>query len=57
MEKDIVPKYGINYKALTIIGIERKYIWRNVKTVRYFLKAIRDAKKIIKTLNPISLSG
>lgn len=57
MEKDIVPKYGIKYKPLTIIGIERKHIFKNVKTIRYFLKAIRDAKKIIKEFKPDIVIG
>jgi UDP-N-acetylglucosamine--N-acetylmuramyl-(pentapeptide) pyrophosphoryl-undecaprenol N-acetylglucosamine transferase len=57
MEKDIVPKYGINYKALTIVGIERKNIFRNIRTLRYFLKSIKDAKKIIKDFNPDIVIG
>jgi UDP-N-acetylglucosamine--N-acetylmuramyl-(pentapeptide) pyrophosphoryl-undecaprenol N-acetylglucosamine transferase len=57
MEKDIVPKHGIKYIPLTIIGIERKYIWRNLKTVGYFFKAIRDAKKIIKEFKPDVVIG
>ncbi|MFA5408519.1 MAG: UDP-N-acetylglucosamine--N-acetylmuramyl-(pentapeptide) pyrophosphoryl-undecaprenol N-acetylglucosamine transferase, partial [Bacilli bacterium] len=57
MEKDIVPKYGIKYLPLTIIGIERKYFWRNIKTFRYFIRAIRDAKKIIKDFNPDIVIG
>lgn len=57
MEKDIVPKHNIEYKQLTIIGIERKYIWRNIKTAWYFLQAIRDAKKIIKEFKPDIVIG
>lgn len=57
MEKDIVPKHGIDYKALTIIGLERKRLFRNVKTLRYFLKAVKDAKKIIKEFNPDIVIG
>lgn len=57
MEKDIVPKYGINYKPLTIIGVERKNIFRNLKTLRYFIKAIKDAKKIIKEFKPDIVIG
>lgn len=57
MEKDIVPKYGIKYKSLTIIGLERKHIFRNIKTLRYFLGAIKDAKKMIKEFNPDIVIG
>lgn len=57
MEKDIVPKYGIEYRALTVMGLERKYLLRNVKTLRYFLKAIKDAKKIIDDFKPDIVIG
>jgi UDP-N-acetylglucosamine--N-acetylmuramyl-(pentapeptide) pyrophosphoryl-undecaprenol N-acetylglucosamine transferase len=57
MEKDIVPQHGINYKALTIIGFERKHILRNFKTLRYFLNAIKDAKKIISDFKPDIVIG
>jgi UDP-N-acetylglucosamine--N-acetylmuramyl-(pentapeptide) pyrophosphoryl-undecaprenol N-acetylglucosamine transferase len=57
MEKDIVPKYGIKYASLTIIGLERKNIFKNIKTIRYFLKAIGDAKKIIKEFKPDIVIG
>ncbi|MDD4643920.1 MAG: glycosyltransferase, partial [Bacilli bacterium] len=57
MEKDIVPKYGIEYRALTVMGLERKHLLRNVKTLRYFLKAIKDAKKIIDDLKPDIVIG
>jgi|LSQX01.2.fsa_nt_gb UDP-N-acetylglucosamine--N-acetylmuramyl-(pentapeptide) pyrophosphoryl-undecaprenol N-acetylglucosamine transferase len=57
MEKDIVPKYGIKYMPLTIIGIERKNLLGNIKTLKYFLKATKDAKKIIKDFNPDVVIG
>jgi len=57
MEKDIVPKYSIKYVPLTIVGVERKHFLRNIKTLRYFLKAIKDAKKVIKEFNPDIVIG
>ncbi len=57
MEKEIVPKYGIKYKELTIVGMQRKNIFKNIKTIRYFLKAIKEAKKIIKEFNPDVVIG
>ena len=57
MEKDIVPKYGIKYMPLTIVGIERKNIFKNVRALRYFLKAIKDAKKIISDFKPDLVIG
>lgn len=57
MEKDIVPKHGIKYEQLTIIGFDRKRLWRNFKTISYFLKAIKDAKRIIKEFKPDIVIG
>lgn len=57
MEKDIVPKRGIKYKPLTIIGVDRKNIFRNFKTLKYFFKAIKDAKKMIKEFKPDVVIG
>jgi len=57
MEKDIVPAYDISYVSLTITGFKRSLSWENVKTVRYFLKAIKKAKKIIRDFKPDVVIG
>ena len=57
MEKDVVPKYGIKYEPLTIIGVDRKNIFNNIKTIRCFFKAIKEAKKLIKKFKPDVVIG
>lgn len=57
MEKDIIPNYHIKYKALTVTGFERKHPSYFFKTIGLFLKAIKEAKKIIKEYNPDIVIG
>lgn len=57
MEKDIIPNHGINYKAITIMGIERKNPFANIKVLYYFFKAIKEAKKIISAFKPDIVIG
>lgn len=57
MEKDIIPERGINYKALKIIGLNRKNIFKNITTVKYLFKSIKEAKKIIKEFKPDLVIG
>ncbi|MGI6329988.1 MAG: undecaprenyldiphospho-muramoylpentapeptide beta-N-acetylglucosaminyltransferase [Bacilli bacterium] len=57
MEKDIVPKQGIKYIPLTIIGLERKLTLRNIKTFSYFFRAIKESKRIIEKFNPDIVIG
>lgn len=57
MEKDIVPNYDINFTSLKITGFKRKLSFYNVKTVYYFLKAIKRAKRIISDFKPDIVIG
>ncbi|MDD2490383.1 MAG: undecaprenyldiphospho-muramoylpentapeptide beta-N-acetylglucosaminyltransferase [Bacilli bacterium] len=57
MEKDIIPNYGIKYVPLTIIGFKRKLTLKNIKTLSYFFKAIKEAKQIIKEFDPDIVIG
>jgi UDP-N-acetylglucosamine--N-acetylmuramyl-(pentapeptide) pyrophosphoryl-undecaprenol N-acetylglucosamine transferase len=57
MEKDVIPSYNIKYKALTILGFNRKNIFQNFKTISLFFHAIKESKKIIKEYNPDIVIG
>lgn len=57
LEKNIVPQKGIAFKALEIQGFKRKLSWDNVKTMYLFLKAVKDAKKILKEFKPDVVVG
>ena len=56
MEKDIVPKYGVPFKTIEIYGFYRN-IFKNVKTVRAFLKGIHACKKMIRDFKPDIVIG
>lgn len=57
MEKDIVPSKGINYKALSIRPFQRKKIYKNFSAFYYYLKSLKEAKKIIKEFKPDAVIG
>lgn len=57
MEKDLIPKYGIPYKSLTIYGFNRKNIFSNFKSITCFFKSIGAAKKIINDFKPDIVIG
>ena len=57
MEKDIIPKYDIPYESLEIYGLNRKQIFKNIKTIKCFIGAIRKSKKIIKKFDPDIVIG
>lgn len=57
MEKDIIPSHNIAYQELTLTGFERKLTFKNFKTIIYFFKAIKQAKKIIREFKPDIVIG
>ncbi len=57
MEKDIIPKYNIPFESLEIYGLNRKKLWKNVKTIQCFLKAIKKCKKIMREFKPDIVIG
>ncbi|GAA6236586.1 undecaprenyldiphospho-muramoylpentapeptide beta-N-acetylglucosaminyltransferase [Apilactobacillus micheneri] len=57
LEKDIVPKKGIDFKELEIQGFKRSISLYNFKTVALFLKSVHKSKKIIKDFKPDVVIG
>lgn len=57
MEKNIVPKYNIPFEQLQIYGFYRKKIWKNGKTVYYFLKSVKKAKQLLRQFKPDIVIG
>ncbi|PRY83956.1 undecaprenyldiphospho-muramoylpentapeptide beta-N-acetylglucosaminyltransferase [Alkalibacterium olivapovliticus] len=61
LESTIVPEQSINFEPLKVEGFKRSLnmqgIVYNVKTVGYFIKAIRKSKKIIKEFEPDVVIG
>lgn len=57
MEKDIVPKLGIPYVGLEVVGLNRKNLFKNINVFKKYNKAISDAKREIKKFNPDVVIG
>lgn len=57
MEKDIVPKYNIKYHAIKVRGIDRKLSLDNIRTVKYFIMAVKEVKKLMKEFKPDIVIG
>lgn len=57
MEKDIIPKYGIDYYGIKVRGFDRKISLSNFKTLKYFIDSVRLMKKKIKEFKPDIVIG
>ncbi|GAP02737.1 UDP-N-acetylglucosamine--N-acetylmuramyl-(pentapeptide) pyrophosphoryl-undecaprenol N-acetylglucosamine transferase [Fructobacillus pseudoficulneus] len=57
VEKNIVPQTGIPFMQLDVQGFSRSLSASNFKTVYLFLKAVREAKKILKGFQPDVVVG
>lgn len=57
MEKDIIPSKGIPFESITIYGFNRKNPFKNIRTIRTFLKSYKKCKKLIKDFNPDIVIG
>lgn len=57
MEKDLIPKMGINFVGIKMSGLNRKNIFSNFSVLKEYLIAVKKAKKIIKDFNPDVVVG
>jgi len=57
MEKDIVPNHGIPFETIEIYGFNRKNLFKNFKTIKCFMSAIKRCKELIKNFNPDVVIG
>lgn len=57
MEKDIIPRLGFKFVGIELKGINRRNIFDNIKTLKMFFKAKKEASKIIKEFNPDVVLG
>lgn len=57
IEMTKVPLAGYEIEGLDIMGLDRKKIWRNFKTIYKLLKSQCKAKKIIKKFAPDVVIG
>jgi UDP-N-acetylglucosamine--N-acetylmuramyl-(pentapeptide) pyrophosphoryl-undecaprenol N-acetylglucosamine transferase len=57
MEKELVPKNGYEIRFITVSGLNRKKLWKNLKTVTDLAKGYRQANKIIDEFKPDLVIG
>jgi UDP-N-acetylglucosamine--N-acetylmuramyl-(pentapeptide) pyrophosphoryl-undecaprenol N-acetylglucosamine transferase len=57
LEKDIVKRAGIPFKAIEITGFKRKLSFENIKTVTRFLRGVSISKKYLKNFKPDVVIG
>ncbi|MBO1510516.1 undecaprenyldiphospho-muramoylpentapeptide beta-N-acetylglucosaminyltransferase [Metabacillus bambusae] len=57
LEKGIVERAEIDFKAIEITGFKRKLSFENVKTVTRFLKGVSVSKKYLKDFKPDVVIG
>lgn len=57
MEKDIIPKLGIDYIGIEMKGLNRKKILKNTEVIKSLNLAIKKCKKVIKEFNPDIVLG
>ena len=57
MENALVKKEGFDIKYIEVEGLIRKLTFKNVKVLIKYLKAIKDAKKIIRDFAPDVVVG
>lgn len=57
MEKDIVPKHNIPYHGIKIRGFDRKLSLNNIRTIKYFISAVKEMKKLMKEFKPDIVIG
>lgn len=57
MEKDIIPKLGIEFVGIEMAGLNRKNIFANMSVLNKFRLAIKKSRKIIKDFKPDIVIG
>lgn len=57
MEKDIIPKMGINFVGIEMSGLNRKNVFKNFSVLYKYKKAITRAKQIISEFKPDIVIG
>ncbi len=57
MEKDIVPRSGYPINFITVSGLDRKHIWKNIKTVLDLNKGLHEAREIVAEFKPDIVIG
>lgn len=57
IEAEIVPKYGYDFKTVTVQGFRRKVDFENVKRVFKLFKGLEESRSIVKKFKPDIVIG
>ena len=57
MEKDIIPKMNIPYVGIEMVGLNRKNIFKNIKVMKIYFKAVKKAKEELLKFKPDVVIG
>ncbi len=57
MEKDIIPKMGLEFVGLEISGLNRKEIFKNIEVIKKYFRAKKKALETLKTFKPDIVIG
>lgn len=57
MEAHLVPRQGIPFQSVEISGLKRKLSLDNLKTLWKFVRAVSDAKKLLRQFQPDVVIG
>lgn len=57
MEMTLIPNLGYSIKGLNIVGLQRRFEWRNFALPYYMLRSLWQARRIIKEFKPDVIAG
>jgi len=57
LERELVPKEGINFKTITVTGFQRKISPELIKTINNLIKGLKQSRQIIKSFKPDFVIG
>lgn len=57
LEKRAIPSAGYELRVISATGFHRKRMYRNVKTLKDFLKGFVQAGRIMKEIKPVAVIG
>ncbi|MDK2820679.1 MAG: UDP-N-acetylglucosamine--N-acetylmuramyl-(pentapeptide) pyrophosphoryl-undecaprenol [Clostridia bacterium] len=57
LEADVVPRAGLNFKTVTVKGLERRKFWRNIPALAKLSKGFIEAWFLVRRFNPDIVVG
>ena len=57
MEMTLIPNLGYNIKGLNIVGLQRRFTWKNFLLPYYMFRSLAQARRITKEFKPDVVAG